>query len=65
MNSSNPETNKTEESVHFNEVFSFQGLNCMQELFLGERLEEKVSVLERCPHFRGVLSEVSSFQGCP
>ena len=52
----------------------------MQELFLGERLEEKVSVLERCPHFRGVLSEVSlvrcphfrgvlsevsSFQGCP
>ena len=26
----------------------------MQELFLGK---EKVSLLERCPHFRGVLRE--------
>ena len=32
----------------------FQVLNCMQELFLGK---EKVSLLERCPHFRGVLRE--------
>ena len=28
----------------------FQWSNCMQELFLGK---EKVSLLERCPHFRG------------
>ena len=45
-------TNGTEESVHISEVSSFQGLNCMQELFLGK---EKVSLLEKCPHFRGVL----------
>ena len=32
----------------------FQRLNNMQELFLGK---EKVSLLERCPHFRGVLRE--------
>ncbi|CAI8021808.1 hypothetical protein GBAR_LOCUS12870 [Geodia barretti] len=33
----------------------------MQELFLGK---EKVSLLERCPHFRGVLiREVSPFPG--
>ena len=35
----------------------FQKLNCMQELFLGK---EKVSLLERCPHFRGVLREGST-----
>ena len=38
--------------VLIREVSLFQGLNCMQELFLGK---EKVSILERCPHFRGVL----------
>ena len=32
--------------VLIREVPSFQGLNCMQELFLGK---EKVSLLERCP----------------
>ena len=42
-----------EESVHISEVSLFQGLNCMQELLLGK---EKVSLLERCLHFRGVLS---------
>ena len=52
-NSSNPDTNGTEESVHISEVSLFQGL-LMQELFLGK---EKVSLLERCPHFRGVLRE--------
>ena len=51
---SNPDTSVTEESVHISEVSSFQGLNCMQELFL---VKEKVSLLERCPHFRGVLRE--------
>ena len=50
-------TNGTEESVLISEV----SLYCTQELFLGK---EKVSLLERCPHFRGVLREVSSFQGC-
>ena len=50
----NLDTNGTEESVHISEVSLFQGLNCMQELFLGE---EKVSLLERCPHFRSVLGE--------
>ena len=55
------------------EVSLFQGLNCMQELFLGK---EKVSLLERCPLHctqelllggrKGVfIREVSSFQGCP
>ena len=34
----------------------------VQRTVVGER---KVSSLERCPHFRGVLREVSSFQGCP
>ena len=48
----------------------------MQEQFLGK---EKVSLLVRCPHFRGklhartvlgeikgvLIREVSSFQGCP
>ena len=51
---SNPDTNGTEESVHISEVSLFQGLNCMQELFLGK---EKVSLLERCPHLWGVLRE--------
>ena len=35
------------------EVFSFQGLQ-IACIFLGK---EKVSLLERCPHFRGVLRE--------
>ena len=37
--------------VHISEVSSFQGLNCTQELFSGK----KMSLLERCPHFRSVL----------
>ena len=40
--------------VLIREVSLFQGLNCMQELFLGK---EKCPLLERCPHFRGVLRE--------
>ena len=36
--------------VLFSEVSSFQRLKCMQEWYLGW---EKVSCLERCPHFRG------------
>ena len=40
--------------VRISEVSSFQGLNCMQELFLEK---EKVSLLERCPHFRSVFRE--------
>ena len=40
--------------VLIGEMSSFQGLNCMQELLLGK---EKVSLLERCPHFRGDLRE--------
>ena len=51
---SNPDTNGTEESVLISEVSLFQGLNCMQELFLGK---EKMSLLERCPRFRSVLRE--------
>ena len=43
--------------VLIREVSSFQGLNCMQELFLGK---EKVSLLERSPHFMGVLRERGS-----
>ena len=40
---------------HESETISeVKGLNCIQELFLGK---EKVSLLERCPHFRGVLRE--------
>ena len=44
----NPDTNGTEESVHISEVSLFRGLNCMQGLFSGK---EKVSSLEKCPHF--------------
>ena len=54
MNSGTPliQTPKgTEESVHISELSLFQELNCMQELFLGK---EKVSLLGRCLHFRGV-----------
>ena len=40
--------------VLFREVSSFQRLKCMQEWYLGW---EKVSCLERCPQFRGVLIE--------
>ena len=57
MNSGTPliQTPKgTEESVHISELSLFQELNCMQELFLGK---EKVSLLGRCLHFRGVLRE--------
>ena len=44
----------TAESVLFSEVFSFQRL---KEWYLGW---EKVSCLERCPHYRGVLIERGS-----
>ena len=43
------DTDRTEES--FREVSSFQGLNCTYAF--GER----VSLIERCPYFRGVLRE--------
>ena len=46
----NVDTGWTEESVHISEV-----------LYLGI---QELSILERCPHFKGVLREVSSFQGC-
>ena len=45
---------KKEESVIYREVSLFQGLKCMQEWYLGR---QKVSLLERCPQFRGVLIE--------
>ena len=48
-------------SIIVSEVSLFQGLNCMQELFLGK---EKVSLLERCPHFRGVLREIRAHYNC-
>ena len=50
-NLSNLDTNGAEESVIVSEVSSFQRL---QEWYLGW---EKVSCLERCPQFRGVLIE--------
>jgi hypothetical protein len=69
-NSSNPDTNGTEESVHITEVSLFQGLNRMQEQFLGE----KVSLLE-VSSFQGlnIMQELDleekkmcpHFQGCP
>ena len=43
-----------EESVIVSEVSSFQRLKYVQEWYLGW---EKVSCLERCPQFRGVLIE--------
>ena len=51
-NPSNADTNGAEESVLYREVSLFQGLKCMQEWYLGR---QKVSLLERCPQFRGVL----------
>ena len=43
-----------EESVLFEEVSLFQGLKSTQTWYLGRK---KVSCLERCPYFRGVLIE--------
>ena len=43
-----------EESVLIREVSLFQGLKSTQTWYLGRK---KVSCLERCPHFRGVLIE--------
>ena len=40
-NPSNPDTNRTEQSVHVGEVASFQGLNCTPKLFFGK---EEVSL---------------------
>ena len=48
------DTNGAEESVIVSEVSSFQRLKWVQEWYLGR---EKVSCLEMCPHFRGVLVE--------
>ena len=53
-NPSNADTNRAEESVLYREVSVFQRLKCMQEWYLGR---QKVSLLERCPQFRGVLIE--------
>ena len=53
-NPSNADTNGAEENVLYREVSLFQGLKCMQEWYLGQ---QKVSLLERCPQFRGVLIE--------
>ena len=54
-NFSNPDTNGEEESVLVSEVYSLQGLICIQEWYLGW---EKVSCLESSPRFRGVLTTV-------
>ena len=43
-----------EESVLTREVSLFQGLKSTQTWYLGRK---KVSCLERCPYFRGVLIE--------
>ena len=48
-NRSNPDTSGAGESVIVSEVSSFQRFKCIQEWYLGW---EKVSCLERCPHFR-------------
>ena len=48
---SNPDTNGTEKIVHISEMSLFRGLNCMQELFLGEGKDD-------------FIREVSSFHGC-
>ena len=44
-----------EESVHISEVSFISGVKLHARTVLGER---KVSLLERCPHFRGVLKEM-------
>ena len=49
----NPDTNGAEKS---SEVSLFQRLKCMQEWYLGP---QKVSCLEKCLQFKGVLIEVS------
>ena len=43
---------KSGQQLEGREMSLFQWLNCMQELSLGK---ENVSLLERCPHFKGVL----------
>ena len=43
-----------EESVLISEVSLFQGLKSPQTWYMGRK---KVSCLERCPYFRGVLIE--------
>ena len=43
-----------EESVLIREVSSFHGVKSTQTWHLGRK---KVSCLERCPYFRGVLKE--------
>ena len=44
----------TKESVLIRDVSLFQGLNYDVRTVFGER---KVSFLERCPYFRGILRE--------
>ena len=51
---SNPDTIGAVESVLISEVSLFQGLKSTQTWYLGRK---KVSCLERCPYFRGVLIE--------
>ena len=53
-NPSNPDTIGPEESVLIREVSLFQGLKSTHTWYLGKK---KVSCLERCPYFRGVLIE--------
>ena len=53
-NPSNADTIVSEESVLIWEVSLFQGLKSTQPWYLGRK---KVSCLERCPYFRGVLIE--------
>ena len=53
-NPSNPDTIGPEESVLIREVSLFQGLKSTQTWYLGRK---KVSCLESCPYFRGVLVE--------
>ena len=66
-NPSNLDTNGTEESVRISELSPFRGAK------LNPNGKEKVPLLERSPHSRGVLREVPgdlirevpSIQGCP
>ena len=55
-NSSNPDTSGTEQSVQISEMSLFLGLLHARTI-LGK---EKVSLPERCPHFRSVIRGLSS-----
>ena len=64
-NRSNPDTIGPEESVLISEVSLFQGLKSTQSWNLGKK---KVSCLEGCPYFRGVIIEgfhcIYTYDGC-